>query len=179
MMAAQQDWTVAPAQEGSSSAAATIRPAVLGDEEELTALNDVVHRIHVQNQPRVFKTADLREVTRWFKSLLKNPRMKLWLAEAGRTSVGYISSSLRDTPATPFCLPRQLLWIEQVSVLPAWQRRGVGRALLERALDHARASGVTEVELASWCFNEPAQQSFRRLGFQPQVVHFALKLERR
>jgi ribosomal protein S18 acetylase RimI-like enzyme len=59
-------------------------------------------------------------------------------------------------------------------VLPSHQRRGVGRALLNRVLEHAVASGVDEVVLSSWAFNESAHEAFRRWGFTPRLIEFSL-----
>jgi len=52
-----------------------------------------------------------------------------------------------------------------VAVSPAHQGRGVGRALLTRALASARQAGVRTVELTVTEGNRPAVALYRRLGF--------------
>lgn len=57
--------------------------------------------------------------------------------------------------------------IEQVSVHPRAARRGVGRALIEHAADHARTLGATALTLTTFAdvpWNAPY---YARLGFRP------------
>jgi GNAT superfamily N-acetyltransferase len=57
------------------------------------------------------------------------------------------------------------LHVEQLSVDPRWSRRGLGRALLDRASELARADGLPAVTLTTFVsvpFNAPY---YRRLGF--------------
>lgn len=59
------------------------------------------------------------------------------------------------------------LHIEQVSVHPRAARRGVGRALLAHAADHAREEGLTSLTLTTFTevpWNAPY---YERLGFRP------------
>ena len=59
------------------------------------------------------------------------------------------------------------LHIEQVSVHPRAARRGVGRALLAHAADHAREEGLTALTLTTFTdvpWNAPY---YARLGFRP------------
>lgn len=55
---------------------------------------------------------------------------------------------------------------------PEYRRGGLGRRLVEQALQHARNQGIREIELTSWCFNESAHAAFARLGFTPKWVRF-------
>jgi putative acetyltransferase len=46
------------------------------------------------------------------------------------------------------------------------RRQGVGRALLESAVDWARSAGVRKLELHVFPWNEPAIQLYERFGFE-------------
>jgi len=56
-------------------------------------------------------------------------------------------------------------WIEDVVVDEAARGKGVGAALNEAALDHARAVGARTVDLTSRPSREAANRLYRRLGF--------------
>jgi len=58
---------------------------------------------------------------------------------------------------------RLVLWFLYVS--PAWRRRGVGRALLERAEAHGRSVGATHVWLETSNVNVPGVAAYTRLGY--------------
>ena len=58
---------------------------------------------------------------------------------------------------------RLILWFLYIS--PAWRRRGVGRALLERVEAHGREIGATHVWLETSNVNVPGVAAYERLGY--------------
>jgi ribosomal protein S18 acetylase RimI-like enzyme len=57
-------------------------------------------------------------------------------------------------------------WIAGVGVTPAHRGTGVGRALMEAAVEEARARGVRDLWLEVLVQNEPAIRLYERLGFE-------------
>lgn len=58
-----------------------------------------------------------------------------------------------------------LVWdLERILLLPGWQKRGLGQAVLEELLADADAQGA-EVHLTVFSFN-PARRLYERLGFE-------------
>lgn len=55
--------------------------------------------------------------------------------------------------------------LKRLWVAPAWRGRGCGRALVEAALERARAAGFREVVLDSLDRLVPALELYRSLGF--------------
>jgi ribosomal protein S18 acetylase RimI-like enzyme len=55
--------------------------------------------------------------------------------------------------------------IKGLAVAPAFQRQGVGRALLEHVIAEARADGARKVTLRVLGHNTPAQALYKALGF--------------
>ncbi|MFE4449365.1 GNAT family N-acetyltransferase [Streptomyces sp. NPDC056796] len=53
-----------------------------------------------------------------------------------------------------------------IDLLPPWQRRGHGRALMAAFLDALRRKGVRAVHLSMLTANTPARAFYDRLGFQ-------------
>ena len=58
-------------------------------------------------------------------------------------------------------------WIEDMVVARNSRRGGIGRALLEAALDWARQHGATRAQLLVDLDNAPALVYYERLGWQP------------
>jgi GNAT superfamily N-acetyltransferase len=58
---------------------------------------------------------------------------------------------------------RLVLWF--LYIQPAWRRRGVGRALLERVDAHGREVGATHVWLETSNINVPGIAAYERLGY--------------
>jgi len=65
---------------------------------------------------------------------------------------------------SPMSAPFRALGLAPVSVLPSHQRGGIGRALIEAALDRARADGWDAV----FVLGEPAY--YRRFGFRADLA---------
>ena len=62
-------------------------------------------------------------------------------------------------------------WIEDVVVDEAARGAGVGAALNEAALEHARALGAKTVDLTSRPSREAANRLYQRLGFEPRETN--------
>jgi GNAT superfamily N-acetyltransferase len=53
-----------------------------------------------------------------------------------------------------------------IDVLPSWQGKGVGSALIRRLIDHAREEGFWRIYLGTLSWNQRALELFGRFGFR-------------
>ncbi len=150
-----------------------IRPAVAGDEGSLAALSATVQALHVRERPDLFKPVDLDSLGQWFRETLAAGPAKVWIAEVGGASAGYVLASEQRRPENVFGYERRCYEVEQIGVHPDYRLRGVARALLRRVADVAEAQGITEIELTTWGFNTPARDAFQKLGLVVKTVRFA------
>ncbi len=56
-------------------------------------------------------------------------------------------------------------YIEDLFVIKAWRRRGIGRCLLSTALAHFHNQGIDCVQLEFWSANKHALNLYRKFGF--------------
>jgi GNAT superfamily N-acetyltransferase len=153
-----------------------VRRAVAGDERALAALIEHVHALHVAQRPRVFKPLAFDVAHGWFGDVLTQPSSRVWLAEHDRAPLGYLLAMIKEVPESVFCYARRWYEVDQIAVAPGARRTGVARRLAEAAVSAARDEGMTDVQLATWAFNQDAQTAFQRLGFEPRIVRFARSL---
>lgn len=94
----------------------------------------------------------------------------IFVATAGEEVIGYITTRL--WPET------RMGWIANLAVVPGWQGQGVGRRLLEIALDYFRAEGMTHAKIETLATNERGNRLYTSLGFQELVrqIHFTMEL---
>lgn len=150
-----------------------VRQGGEGDAEILADLNRFVQQLHVTNAPQQFKPVETVEVAGWYGKMLQNHDCRAWIAEADGLPVGYALTVYYDRPENPFCFRRVYCEIDQISVSPEFRRKGVATTLVKRVVAEARAIGIRDIELNSWSFNTEAHETFRALGFRPQIVRFS------
>ncbi len=116
-----------------------IRPATPGDASAIAAL-----------ERQIFTDP-------WPESALVTPAGDLSLvACVGGSVVAYVFVRAAEDEAE----------VLNVAVHPARRRRGIGRALLTRALARCAVSGVRAVHLEVRASNDVAQAFYRQMGFQ-------------
>ena len=99
----------------------------------------------------VFPTESVTFRTGWGQS-------QLWAARgADRRVVGFIALVRRDTDR----------YIEAIGVSRGSQRQGIGRALMEAAIAHAREVGARKLSLHVSVANRGAIELYRSCGFSP------------
>lgn len=136
----------------------TIRDATAADLPAVVAIYNAAI-------PGRLATADTTPVSvesrrAWFEE--HSPRHRpLWVAEDGGAVVGWLSfQSFYGRPA--YHATAEV----SVYVAPGLQRRGVGRALLARAIEHAPGFGLKTLLGFIFGHNEPSQRLFAAFGFE-------------
>jgi GNAT superfamily N-acetyltransferase len=104
----------------------------------------------------------LRQVAGWnqtladWKRFLDLSRNGCFLAEWDGTPAG---------TATTICHGKDLAWIGMVLVHPEFRGRGLGRALLERCLEHLRGQGIGCIKLDA---TPAGERIYDQLGFREE-----------
>jgi GNAT superfamily N-acetyltransferase len=103
--------------------------------------------------------------------------VNIFIAEEAGQALGYILCKLTERPETPFTFAMRFLLVDQISVRPQAQGRGVGSALLAQADDLARESDVSKIQLNSWGFNTSAHAFFEHNGYEKFNLRFWREVE--
>ncbi|RKY60341.1 MAG: hypothetical protein DRP95_04320 [Candidatus Latescibacterota bacterium] len=95
----------------------------------------------------------------------------IFVAEEGGRPVGYITT--RVDPET------KIGWIPNIAVLPEYQGRGIGKALMRRALDYPREHGMEMAKIETLEQNEVGKNFYPRVGFVEvaRQIHYVMPLE--
>ena len=68
--------------------------------------------------------------------------------------------------------------VDDVVVLPATQRKGVGRALMEKIIHRAKERGMQELDLTSRASRVAANALYQKLGFEKRETNpYRMKLK--
>ena len=140
----------------------TVRPATPDDAQSLTRLAE-----QVSAEPEAWLiSADgewrsVGDERRYLKAVRRFPHAAVFVAERADGAIVGRLSVARDThPASSHVADLGLMVAKDA------RRQGVGRALLEAAVEWARAAGVRKLELHVFPWNEPAIALYERFGFE-------------
>lgn len=99
-------------------------------------------------------------------ALQAHPTTRIFLAFSGDRPVG---AAICFVGFSTFAA-RPLLNVHDLAVLPDWRGRGVGRALLSAAEEHAREEGCCKLTLEVQDDNLPARGLYESFGFEDFVI---------
>jgi RimJ/RimL family protein N-acetyltransferase len=97
---------------------------------------------------------------RYLRSVRRSAHAAVFVAEAPEGIVGRLSVARDPHPASAHVADLGLM------VARSHRGRGIGRALLEQAVDWARHAGVSKLELHVFPHNEPAIALYESFGFE-------------
>jgi GNAT superfamily N-acetyltransferase len=90
------------------------------------------------------------------------------VATDGNEYAGFVAGRTRNLP--PYFGVGQVGAISEVFVRPEWRNSGLGRRLVEHAVDWYRGNGVSRVELQVVSGNPDAVRFYERMGWQQELV---------
>jgi ribosomal protein S18 acetylase RimI-like enzyme len=142
-----------------------IRAATKDDAALIAMLNADVQALHADAVPWRFKQPGPETFTpKDAEALLSRANHVAFLAHVDATPAGYVVAHLMRNPETAFHYAHAMIYVHQISVRPDFQRRGVGRALLDAVKAHGAANGISLLALDTWTFNAKALAFFRAYG---------------
>lgn len=137
-----------------------IRQALPGD---ATALVQLAHEVGTEPEGWLIATSEWRgagDERRYLRSVRRSRDAAVFVAEAPEGIVARLSIGRDPHPASSHVADLGLM------VAKGHRRRGIGRALLEQAVEWARGTGVSKLELHVFPHNEPAIQLYEAFGFR-------------
>ena len=154
-----------------------IRRATSADGSLLSFLTVDVQRLHAERHPDIFKMpSDDEFALTFFDEQPADQKVSIFIAEAKDQALGCVVCKLMERDQTLFTFELRYLLIDQISVRPEAQGKGVGAALIKQAELLARELNVKEIRLDSWDFNIKAHAFFENQGFEKFNHRFLKKI---
>lgn len=118
---------------------------------------------------RALKRADAARI---FRRMARYPSYRLFVARAGGRIVGAFELLIMDNLGH---LGAPSAVVEDVAVLPEWQGRGVGKAMMRFALEECRKAGCYKLALSSNLKRAAAHSFYESLGFEKHGFSFLIR----
>lgn len=141
----------------------TIRQACLDDREPAVRLWRLLQKTHEILDERYRTSGDAED--RWrqdFRDRLREHLTLVLVAEDSDRLIGLLTAQIYH-PA-PIYEPKTMVYVEDLVVEPEARRRGVGRALVERAIEWGNELGATEVRAGVLAGNQLARSFWEKVG---------------
>jgi ribosomal protein S18 acetylase RimI-like enzyme len=104
--------------------------------------------------------------TDWRRATLRSPRyvsdLDLVAIAPDGALVGFCVCWI-----TPSLAGQRIAQIEPIGILPAYQRRGLGRALMAEGLRRAKSHGAGQMAVNAESFNAASRGAYEAMGFRP------------
>ncbi len=151
-----------------------IRKAVLSDYEGAAALEQAVYLLHYNNRKDFlrYRTEPLPR-DRYAEQLEHTIYL---VAEAEGRLLGQAIAYTRGYKDHPVFNDMEWLEIDDISVLPEAQGKGVGTALFEAMKQEALDRGLHHMELTVWAFNEKARGFYEKLGMRSRIDRMEIEI---
>ena len=108
----------------------------------------------------------------WLNVRFKQPDSMGFVADNAGVIAGFLIGRIDDWESVPPLIEaRRIGIIDAVYVGEAFRKRGIGRSLIERAIQKMREADAVAVETIYDAWNDAASQAWHRAGFAPWMVH--------
>ena len=130
-----------------------------------------LHELSVEG---LASTLDLERFAVCVRRIMSEDRLAIWVASVGDAGVGTFSIAIGPTHGAR-CRPLAL--VDDVIVTREARSRGIGRAMMEQAMDLARSAGCYKLMLSSNVEREAAHRFYESLGFARHGYSFEVELD--
>ena len=155
-----------------------IRRATPADVPVIGRLGALLVRTHHEFDPKRFIAATAGTVQGYGSFLgtqLNEPKVIVLVAEQNGEVIGYTYAGVEGFDYMSLRGPAGALY--DIVVDPAHRGRGVGRKLLDAAIDALKTKGSPRVVLSTAEQNAPAQRLFDRAGFRRTMIEMTRELD--
>jgi GNAT superfamily N-acetyltransferase len=138
--------------------------------------DDIEAILGIYSQPSIDDgiTLSTDEAKKIFCSLASYPSYKIYVAVINGVVVGTIAVLIMDNIGH---LGRKSAIFESIAVLPQWQGKGVGRAIVTFATDICRKAECYKITLSANLKRSKAHSFYQSLGFIQHGFSYMYKIE--
>lgn len=154
-----------------------IENATLNDINEIAVIMKQISDIHINARPDVFKEKNIENLEKDIKESLESQKEWILVARDENVVKGILICKVKIVGNHPNLKDSKILWIDDLGVNSKFQKQGIGKLLVNRAIELAKQNDCIRVDLNCWKLNENALQFYKRIGMLEQREIMELKIE--
>lgn len=136
-----------------------------------------VCRVHHEGRPDLFKEVGRKYNDDQLREILRDTDHVVLVADEGSGVVGYAFCEYQRHSGEEAMCAGTTLYLDDLCVDEKQRGSGVGKALYEAVVRHARETGCHNVTLNVWARNESAMRFYEKMGLQVQKIGMEIVLE--
>jgi ribosomal protein S18 acetylase RimI-like enzyme len=141
------------------------------DSKEVVLISDLLsysQNLHAKIDPEIFKVYESRALMKLINLIINQEQFSCYVAYIGEEAVGCCIIEVREYPETALNKNRIVLYLFMISIKDEYQRMGIGSAIFDRVVSHAKENNIKEIEVDLWNKNTGAIEFYNKLGFVVQ-----------
>lgn len=146
--------------------------ATLDDINEIAVIMKEISDIHINARPDIFKEKSIEDLVIDIKKSLE------WILIAKEDHIvkGILICKLKIVENHPNLKDSKILWIDDLGVNNKFRKQGIGKMLVDKAIELAKQNDCIRVDLNCWKLNENALQFYKKIGMLEQREIMELKI---
>lgn len=146
-----------------------IRRAQNSDAEGVLRLLEQIAAFHHEGRPDIFKANSKKYTKEQYEDILKDEKRPVFVAvDAENAVLGYVFCMVMEQKEQGPFHAYPLFYIDDFCVDQSVRGQSIGRRLFEAVKIYAHETGLKNIELNVWEFNEGAIQFYEKCGFTAQ-----------
>lgn len=155
-----------------------IETAKMENINEIAIIMKEIADIHINARPDIFKEKKVEDLIEYIKESLSSKKEWILVAKDEDVIKGILICKLKIIENHPNLKNSKILWIDDLGVKSIYQKQGIGKLLVNKAIELAKLNNCTRVDLNCWKLNENAIKFYKRIGMLEQREILELKIEK-
>lgn len=153
-----------------------IENATLNDINQIAVIMKEIADIHINARPDVFKEKNIEDLVLDIKESIESKKEWILVAKEENIVKGILICKLKIIENHPNLKDSKVLWIDDLGVNSKFQKQGIGKMLVDKAIELAKQNACTRVDLNCWKLNDNAYQFYKKIGMLDQREIMELKI---
>jgi diamine N-acetyltransferase len=131
----------------------------------ISKLNKTVQDLHYKMDSKMFKKYNYKEIEKHFFDFINKPEISSLIIYNNNKPIGYVIYKIKDYKENPFRRGYKSIHIDQFSVIDEFQKKGIGKIMLDKIKEIATKNKIQIIELNVWTNNNKAINFYKKNGF--------------
>lgn len=120
---------------------------------------------HAHQNPEILSEERMKKskIEKYYSDAINNHKAYVFIAEIAKNKVGLISGYKKELAS--FFKDPNILYIDDIYVVPDYRRKGIAKVLLSKMEKVAKENGIKRIDGRIYEFNKPMQKLLAKMNY--------------